>query len=354
MASKTAFFNKFLYANPDYVPVKDYNNVIKHIIVLKPQYTHIKIKFAKYKLMEPAHFYKAQRLYFVLYKFVQRCKAKYITVFDHNFDLCGNPLQNPLTLIENKTAYKFSIRDLQKVVLRSLTNQKHLFPEPIYPRNPYTNLAFSKHNLLIIYASSREVCSLELFKLFYNSDFNINAFYANNRQTLIEYAINEIECNESTIDDIYYLCSSNNIRVNEDFPYELLFSIFRPYLKIFYKAHYRISGLLSQMLKLFELYNPYFGMKYVDYKGGMAGSEGSGAVHFDSRHLGFNYVADACKEPSSDSAKGTSFHNLNHAYANKYKNNELCITLKPIEGAKYIIEDDDEEYDDEEAEELSD
>jgi hypothetical protein len=43
-------------------------------------------------------------------------------------------------------------------------------------------------------------------------------------------------------------------------------------------------------------------------------------------------------------------HNLKYAIENKYKNNELCITLNPIKNAKYIIERDEEDEEDDDNE----
>jgi hypothetical protein len=334
MASKTAFFNKFLCASPEYTNVKDYNNVIKHIIVLKLPNTHIKVKFAKYKLMEnKAPFYKAQRLFFVLHKFVQRCKAKYIKEYNNNLDLYGNPLhQKPMVLIENKTAYKFSLTDLQKIIINALLNQKHIIPEPLQPRNPYTNLPLSKHNLLIIYCLTLK--KHPLFNIFYKCDFNISTFKENNRRILLEYAVDTYtsEYNEDQIDDIYYICENHNIRVSEDFPKNVLYNIFRPYLKEFYKIQYMFysSKTLHFWLDCFELYNPYFGMKYTD---------SNSINYFDTRHLEFNQITAI--EHS---------HNLKYAIKNKYKNNELCITLNPIKNAKYIIEHDEEDEEDDDNE----
>ncbi len=325
MASKTAFFNKFLCSNPDYVPVKDYNNVLKHIIVMKPPNSHIKIKFAKYRLMEqPAHFYRAQRAYHILYKFVQHCKAKYIKYYNNDQDLCGNPLRNPLTLVEHKTAYKFSIQDLQKVIINALLNQNHLVPDPVHPKNPYTNLPFSKHNLLIIYAFTPK--RHPLFNIFYNSNFDINTIKDNNRRTLVEYAINTYtqEYNEDCIDDIYYMCV--NIRLHDEFPKDVLYRVFRPYLKELYKAQYLYcrsaqSGTLGVWLNCFELYNPYFGMKYIDK---------SGCVKYDDRHLEFSQIT------------GVDANRFIYIANQKY----IDIPLSPIADATYYDNDDIDNIDD--------
>ena len=324
MTSKTAFFNKFLVANPGYVNVKDYNNILKHIIVTKPENQHIKVKFAKYQLMQnKTYFYKAQRLYFTLFKFVMKCKSKYIKLYNNDTDLCGNVLHNPLVLVENNTAYKFSVHDLQKVVVNALTNQRQLIPEPVEPKNPFTNLPFSKHNLLILYSQLTK--KHPLFTVFYKCNFDINGFKDQNRRLLLDYAIETMlapntSWTEDIIDDIYYLCDNNNIRVHEDLPKDILYSVFRPYLKELYKVRYMFypGKKLGFWLDCFELYNPYFGMKYIDSKGN---------IGFDTRHLAFNDIISTFQRDNPI---------MKHLVSNKYKNNELCITLKPIVGVTYF------------------
>ncbi len=333
MVSKTAFFNKFLVHNPQYVNVKDHNNILKTIIILKPEYQHIKVKFAKYKLMDnPEFFYKAQRLYWILSKFANKCKARFIKIFNNNLDLCGNPLSNPLTLIENQTAYKFSIHDLHKIVISALTNQRQLIPEPIEPKNPYTNLPFSKHNLLILYSILPN--KHHLLTVYYKCGFDIVAFHNQNRRLLLEYAIDTLlapntSWTDDIIEDIYYMCDCNDIKLHEEFPKDILYTVFRPYLKELYKIRYMFypGNKLSHWLDCFELYNPYFGLKYID---------NNGVTGFDDRHLNFNSLI-------------TTFDQNNlmmkHIVVNKYKNNELCITLKPIPNVLYYEpEPDDNVY----------
>jgi hypothetical protein len=322
MASKTAFFNKFLCASPEYTNVKDYNNVIKHIIVLKLPNTHIKVKFAKYKLMEnKTPFYKAQRLLLVLHKFVQYCKARRIKEYNNNLDLYGTLIENPFTLIENKTAYKFSLTDLQKVIINALLNQRYIMPEPMQPKNPYTNLPFSKHNLLLIYCLTPKKHTL--FTLFYKCDFDINAFRNYSYKLLLEYAINDYT-RECSIDDIYCMCEEYHIRLSEDFPEDVLCSVFRPYLKEFYRNQIVRTTTLERLFFCFDLYNPHFGMKYVD---------STGTINFDTRHLEFNQVTAMFNSS-----------NLKYAIENKYKDNELCITLKPLPGVTYLIEEYESDY----------
>jgi hypothetical protein len=330
--SKTAFFNKFLTANPEYVNVKDYNNILKHIIVSKPANQHIKIKFTKYQLMDNKdHFYQAQHSYYVLTKFVNKCKSKYIKQYNCDQDLCGNLLHNPIVLIEHKTAYKFSVNDLQKVVVNALTHQRHLIPEPVEPKNPYTNLPLSKHNLLLLY--SRLNKKHHLYTLFYKCNFDVSMFKDNNRRILLEYAIEtalapDSSWNEEFIEDIYYMCDNNNIRVHEDFPKDTLYRVFRPYLKELYKIRYLFypGKNLSFWLDCFVLYNPYFGMKYIaECTFTSIYGFNIGTFGYDDRHLEFNQIREI---------NATRFVHM-------ARDKELSITLKPIPNVTYYEPEDD-------------
>lgn len=334
MTSKTAFFNKFLQHDSQYVNVKDHNNILKTIIILKPAHQHIKVKFAKYKLMEqPEFFYRAQRLYMILYKFVSRIKTrKYIKQYNNEgLDLCGTPVQNPITLVEGKTAYQFSTKDLQKVVVNALTHHKYLIPEPLEPKNPYTNLPFSKHNLMLMYAHIQK--KHPLFSVYYKCNFNISVFHNQNRRLLLEYAIDGLDSNwtEDMIDDIYYICDNNNIKVHSDFPPDILYRVFKPYLKLLYKVRYMFhpGKQLSFWLDCFELYNPYFGMKYIDNRG---------CIGFDTRHLDFDFI--------SSTFTGCDDKVFRQIVENKYRDNILSISLKPIAYVTYFEPEENVDYDD--------
>ena len=67
-----SIFNTILQNDPNFISVKDQNNILKSIILLKP-IREIKLKFAKYSLTkDKTNFYKAQKLYHILQRFIQR------------------------------------------------------------------------------------------------------------------------------------------------------------------------------------------------------------------------------------------------------------------------------------------
>ena len=101
-----------------------------------------------------------------LEKFIRIYKEKKAILYDCNTDLYLNCLDDfkdkyKITIIENKTKYKFRLSNLINYWVESLTNNEALFSKPIPLSNPHTNLDISKYNLYNIY-----------FKLL-NTEFNI-------------------------------------------------------------------------------------------------------------------------------------------------------------------------------------
>ena len=116
-----SIFNTILQNDPNFISVKDQNNILKSIILLEP-IREIKLKFAKYSLTkDKTNFYKAQKLYHILQRFIQKCKLKKIKKFDVEYDLRMAPFvpTTKIELIENKQIYPFNIYDLLNIVSTS-------------------------------------------------------------------------------------------------------------------------------------------------------------------------------------------------------------------------------------------
>lgn len=339
-----SIFNAILKNN---IYVKDQNNILKSIILLKPNNYEIKLKFGKYLLMENKNFfYKAQQLYYILLRFVQKCKLKKIKKFDIDCDLRLAPFvqSTKIELLEKKQIYPFNIYDLLNIISTSLLNQNNLFTNPQYPKNPYTNLDFSFHNLYNIY-----VCCLELkikipiiITYFCNSGFCLSVFLKKYKSQLSEWSIDTYLSNDTTdsiVEDMFDMCYIYNIRIHKEFPIQKLFLILRPYLKYFYHN----KNETEKLMDCFTLYNPFFGKKY---------ETTDGTILFDDRHLTFQQIKDGIFK---DIWNTKMFNKLN---ANKYKYNNLyCVSLPPIKNVTYyeeeyyeeeidIYEDEDEDEDD--------
>lgn len=98
-----------------------------------------------------------QRLHFAVMKVQELYRRKYrYKIYDCMMDMNMTPLnelpkKNVIQLVENNTVYMFSIHDLIKVINTQLNSSKMLVLDPKIPKNPYTNLPFSYHNLYNIY-----------------------------------------------------------------------------------------------------------------------------------------------------------------------------------------------------------
>ena len=88
-------------------------------------------------------------------KHLYKIKKKYIKS-DIDTDLSMEKLttyksQNLIELIENNTIYTFAVVDLLRILNASLLNSAYLRPKSQHPKNPYTNITFSIHNIYNIY-----------------------------------------------------------------------------------------------------------------------------------------------------------------------------------------------------------
>ena len=342
-------FNKLL----SFDSVNDPNNIVKTIILLKPKNYNIKFKFKIYELMEDkSKFYKAQRIYHILYRFVQKCKITKMKIFNVDCDLRMAPF-NPTTMIqlsETKCIYTFNIYDLINVILTSLSQQSHMFVNPQPPKNPYTNIHFRINNLYNIYIKCRElnITVPPLLSFFYECEFDIDMLKQKYKKNLTEYAIKtylakDAPITTNIIEDIYDICDEHYIKLHSEFPKKELYEIFRPYLKYHYNCNiYNCEDEMSYILDCFELYNPFFGRKY---------KTSDNQIGFDNRHLKINELRDIFSTVQNTKI----FNKLN---ANKYKTSEIfCVSLQPLQNVSYfdleemrddindIYEDSEEEYD---------
>jgi hypothetical protein len=334
-----SIFYTILSNDPNFICVKDQNNMLKSILLLKPVNHEIKYKFAKYLLMkDKTFFYNAQKLYHILLRFIQKCKLKKIKAFDIDCDLRLAPLvpETKIELLENKQIYPFNIYDLLNIISTALLNQNNLFANPQYPKNPYTNLNLRFHNLYNIYIRCLDlkIKIPTIITYFCNCGFCLSVFFEKYKPQLCEWAIdtylsNDTNITDNIIEDMYDMCYVYNIRIHKEFPIKKLFLILRPYLKNHY--NHRNKNETEKMMDCFILYNPFFGRKY---------RTSDGQIVFDDRHLPFQQIKNGIFK---DIWNTKIFNKLN---ANKYKyNNVYCVSLPPING---VEEEEEEDYYEEE------
>jgi len=113
------------------------------------------------------YFCKVQNAYHSLLKFKYICKMKIAKESNHIFDLFLDNLSNhktnrKITIIENNVKYEFKLTDLMHIITSAITHSDSLFVMPLEPKNPYTNIPFSYHNLCNIFLACFLITSLSL------------------------------------------------------------------------------------------------------------------------------------------------------------------------------------------------
>ena len=105
-------------------------------------------------------------------------KASCITIFKPilNFnELSIYPENQKILILQNKTKYNFRLTDIINIIKENLFNCDGLFSVVIHPRNPYTNIGFTKTHLINIYI---KLLNLKfdipiIIKLFMICNFNV-------------------------------------------------------------------------------------------------------------------------------------------------------------------------------------
>tara|TARA_B100000424_G_scaffold253146_1_gene230057 strand:+ start:716 stop:2089 length:1374 start_codon:yes stop_codon:yes gene_type:complete len=232
---------------------------------------------------------KCQRTCLAFSKFALICKLKRRSL-GNDTDMYLNPISsndnNVICLIHENTKYLFTINDAKKIVHQSLSNSEEMYSDPLPIKNPYNNLPFSKSNLYTLYffIKKSNFSMPTLFHNYFQSNFCITAFYFHNKGYLRNCSMNQlINCNYSRvtqIDYIYNMIENYNLNPNinkkeqilisDDFPQEILWNAFRPFLKYYLKSEYSLASyqrienrmIINAMLLNFKNKNPLFGRKY--------------------------------------------------------------------------------------------
>jgi len=335
--------------NPEYL------NIIKHALKrsrLIEKYKFYNIYNIDYLFLlerlylfqiSPISFHKPLRQWTILRNFINKWKLKRMRFYPVDTDLNLKPLSQSLKetigLIEQGHIYRFTLSDLIKIVNTSLQYHEYLFPTPKPPKNPYTNLPFSQHNLYNIFIA----CKLEgkeisqLFWKFMKSDFNIDLFCIHNDVLLRENAIhqyfieNRENINAFSVDDIHsvidWYCKTNNVpttmyQIHPECPNAEFVPIFIPYLKMYYQYSYlnsiQAKNKLLDCLNQFYIYNPNFGKAYMV----PTSTQQNVKYGFDLRHLPLSMMENGEK------------HKLNQLYPlirnQTYELADDFLTIPPI------------------------
>jgi hypothetical protein len=236
----------------------------------------------KYEVVN--EFGNTQRMYFILTRFVQKCKWHKAKVHI-NTDLYMNELcpsnSRTFRLLQHGKIYYFSVTDIVKIIKTSITHSSFMFSLPIRAKNPYNNIEFSKADLYNMYFKLKSVLINvpTLIHQYFMYDFDVYLLKKNHESTLMQHII---ENNIQNILDEPYLYNEylemihmykleRKINVHKKFPIKRLLQVMRPYIRLFMMTKYVADPVLSSnysyelryKLKWFADTYPTFGRKCV-------------------------------------------------------------------------------------------
>ena len=275
---------------------KQFHNVITNIFLTPAQKSDITDIFCK-----------MQRFIHAMYRLQHIWLMKKTKLYNTE-DLYMNPIQatdrNVIVLIQNNTKYMFHLRELINTIQTSLSNSTHFFAEPIVCKNPYTNLPFNKSSLYNIYfmiKSSSFIMPI-LFHKYFLSDFDLISFSLNNEYLVNDEYLRKFVENNCQRDIVYIVREMfldfgiKIMRIHNDFPKDILYTIMKPYLDLYYISQYSMnsckkeysSRFLKYKLNEFCKYNPKFGRKHIRLISKTPFTvKKHKVIHFDDTHLSF-------------------------------------------------------------------
>jgi len=202
-------------------------------------------------------------------------KAKQTITADLYMNEIDQTHQNSIMIHQNNTNYWFSISDLLNQIETALLNSPCYFAEPLEPKNPYTNIPFTKSILYNIYFKHKNSTYLPsiIFHGFFLAELDLYRFRIDNESILREMSIQK-HIHNADIDllfnEIMSMCRVFRLRIDIEVPKSDLVKIMRPYYYLYMVSSYHIHGLekssaarelLARQIKTLRKYNPHFGRK---------------------------------------------------------------------------------------------
>lgn len=208
---------------------------------------------------------------------VYRCKRAPVRVAH---DLYLSPLtedsNHVLCLLIEGHKYLFHLNNLVSFFHNSLTSMEYFISSPVSVKNPYTNSHFTLAALYSMYFFiRRHVCHVpEIIHAFFSLEFNLSHFSSMYKDVVQDIALSTYVKNAddaslsvaaTTMIGDYY--EHNDIHIHPSIPRDIFVRAFRPYLKLYYKSKYSLSGELNRRygrqlrakLSCFFHHNPRFG-----------------------------------------------------------------------------------------------
>lgn len=135
-----------------------------------------------------------QRVHFAVLSLQRHFKKRKYTKYDA-YDMDLNLIEDKtdkriISIVEDKTIYWFKDRDLYRIFYNALTYGYYLFPSAQYPKNPWTNKPFSKHNIYnILFFLKRRCKTCQLMQSFLECNLDLNLFSCRNFSLIQEKLI---------------------------------------------------------------------------------------------------------------------------------------------------------------------
>lgn len=152
---------------------------------------------------------KSQNILHFFKKFYFNHCAKKMIQYECNHDLNLNPLyllnnKQKFSFSQDNTKFTLSVIDMVKIIKNNLLNHDRFFSQPIFPRNPYTNIEFPEHILYNFYfhLTKHNYKIPEILHRFFYCGLNLSEFSRKNSFLIRELIIDNYP-RELTMDELY-------------------------------------------------------------------------------------------------------------------------------------------------------
>lgn len=143
-------------------------------------------------------FHKCQRIYFIFTRFAKHIKHRYSRLCVTT-DMFLEPINENspyvFRLIEKETrnAYLFTNKDIIRIIITAITHHNHFHHLPLPPKNPYTNIQFTKTELVNMYLFIRSnIVSIPiLLQHYFATEFDLCLFSFSHSEEIREYNITQ-------------------------------------------------------------------------------------------------------------------------------------------------------------------
>lgn len=228
---------------------------------------------------------KANRCYNKLRLYIRKKQySKYTVANTH--DMLFDPIHDGICLYSLMSVYKFNERDINNIILMSLTNHSCDFayiPSPKKPANPYTNLAFQEHEIYTIYFQMRRPS--KLLKIFFDCNFDIDKiidrYWGLLYHKSLERYIKDVVIYSCDVQINYIKLMISCIKeIETDFIFpipssqtdlDIMRSILLSFIRVYYivtndqKLTFHLKNIYTELLKLKQS-NPKLGIPTIGYQ----------------------------------------------------------------------------------------